>query len=82
MSDHLYARIDIPYLIDQQASHRLVVGIITKPTYQPIVFGEEGGDPVYLSREQALAAAKALKEMALRVPAPEPNIEYPGKLLE
>jgi len=72
----------ITYLIDQQASHSLIVGIKTKPSYQPIIFGEDGQAPVELSREQALEVSAQLRRAAMQVDDPGDGITYPGKIIE
>lgn len=75
-------RCKIPFLIDQQASHELVVELSDpKRSYQPIEVYEIGGDPIPLSREQALQLSLALKEVALMCPTAEEHMEYPGKVL-
>ncbi len=71
----------ICYLIEQQASHALIVGIRKQPSYQPILFGEDGQALIELSREQALAAATQLRRAAMQVDDPGDDIEYPGKVI-
>lgn len=72
----------ITYLIDQQASHSLIVGISARPSYQPILFGEDGQAPIELSREQALEVSAQLRRAAMQVDDPGEGIEYPGKIIK
>ena len=72
----------IYYLIDQQVSHNLVIGIQHKPTFQPILFGEDGQALIELSREQALEVAAQLRRAAMQVDDPGDKIEYPGKVIK
>lgn len=81
--NQLYKRVArICYLIDQQVSHSLIVGIQNKPTFQPIIFGEDGQAMIELSREQALEVAVQLRRAAMQVDDPGDKIEYPGKIIK
>lgn len=70
----------IPYLIDQQASHNLCIYLKRKESFQPIMVGEENGELLELSREQALALIRCLLDVMDEVPE-RTGIEYPGKVI-
>ncbi len=71
------------FLIDQQASHNLIVeNRLKKRSYQPIrIYYENEDDILELSKAQAMKLSEMLVKAAEECPDPPKHCEYPGFLL-